>query len=171
MQIKPRSVLLAIEQVPPFLQGFVLHPSSSDSQRLPGWKVKHWAQKPKSTAQKRVTNAQRWCLTCEPLPAFTSVVINELHAVLSSTDITRVRQALIYISFTAFSNKTWQAVTVVATYPVNAFPTIETFRLMVWSFIKWIAVIYVNFTMNTWKKKTIKKYFMKCGSHLCSFYC
>lgn len=36
LQMKPRAVLAATAQAPPFLQGFPLQPSMTDSQRRPG---------------------------------------------------------------------------------------------------------------------------------------
>lgn len=90
--------------------------------------------------------------TCVTSAAFTSVAVGQLNAVVGPSGITGVRQTLIDISLTTFTNVARQAHTLVTSDAVHTFAIVEALGL----FCQWVseggAIIQINLTVDTFKK-------------------
>lgn len=87
--------------------------------------------------------------TCISSATLAAVVVGQLDAAVCAPWVTGVGQTLIDISFTALSNISRRANAVVATNSIHTFSFVEALRLFGHNIDKWVAVINVDFTMNT----------------------
>lgn len=73
------------------------------------------------------------------------IVVVKLHTVQTAGRMTGLRQTLIEISFTMFSNKARRAGARVSPNPIHTLPSVQTARLR--GARLWSTVIHVDFTL------------------------
>lgn len=73
------------------------------------------------------------------------IVIVKLHTVQAAGRMTGLRQTLIQISFTVFSNKAWRAGAGVSADPIHTLASVQTARLR--GTRLWSAVVHIDFTL------------------------
>lgn len=85
--------------------------------------------------------------SCVAKAAAALIIVVKLHTVQAAGSMTGLRQALVEISFTMFSNKSWRASASVSANPVHTLASVQT---------AWLsgarlgsAVIHINFTLQS----------------------
>lgn len=154
--MKPRPVLLATAQVPPFLQGLPLQPSTTVSQRRPA------EGEERVRSRGRGARCSRWlgaagpgagsrgdaALTCIARSALAFVVIDPLHAVLGAAGVAGVGQALVDVSLAALPYKARGADAAVATYPIRALAIVKALGPQGDRIKERAAVIHIDLTVH-----------------------
>lgn len=98
--------------------------------------------------ERRMKDSPHGC-TCVSSSALATVVVGELDAAVGAAQVTGVRQALIDVSFAAFSHIARWALAVVAANTVHTTSLVKALGLLGHRVSKRGAVIYVYFAVNT----------------------
>lgn len=154
--MKPLPVLLATAQVPPFLQGLPLQPSTTVSQRRPaegeegvrsrGRRARGWGRP--GAAGLSAGGERAAALTCVARPALAFVVVDPLHAVLGAAGVAGVGQALVDVSLAALPYKARGADAAVATYPIRALAIVKALGPQGDGIKERAAVIHIDLTVH-----------------------
>lgn len=146
LQMKPRAVLEATAQVPPFLQGFPLQPLMTDSQRRPGDERGGEARPPRPRPAPHPPPGR--APTGVAGAALAVEVVDALHAVLGAAGVTGVGETLVDVALAALAHEAGQAGAGVAAHLVHAGAVVEALGAAGHGVDGGVAVVHVDLAVH-----------------------